>query len=75
MMLGDIISGEQRIQHKTKRDHPHVMFCSSNTRKNISTVNANIFFFNISKLLPEFIIVAVLLAIDLGQIIISVTLP
>lgn len=32
-------------------------------------------FFNISKLLPEFIIVAVLLAIDLGQIIISVTLP
>lgn len=34
-----------------------------------------IYIFNIRKLLPEFIIVALLLTIDLGQIIISVTLP
>lgn len=37
----DLILGEQRIKHKTQRVDPHASFCSSNSRKSISTANGN----------------------------------
>lgn len=39
--LRDLILGEQRIKHKTRRVDPPASFYSSNPRKNISTANAN----------------------------------